>query len=211
VAIRLQKGLVGAYGQLGKLAGEAKAEQQKAERLERAAERLQQMQLSREKMMLNRQWDIEAYNRSKQWELEKMEIASRLDFQNQEERRQRDSEELEAKKKAIRESQILGNKEKQLWITQLESGLPVATSGQNRPMTAEQRVKALEAQALEPFWEEQLQRLQNQPSLMRPQPAQTNIAQQTGGISQPKNLAEYQALSAGSTYRDPSGNIRTKK
>jgi len=125
-------GLVSLYGQLGQLAGEAqareKAEIRRSEIRQRTLARAQELAWQKERMEIDRRWDIEAYNRSKQWELEKMEIASRLDFQNQEERRQRDSEELEAKKKAIRESQILGNKEKQLWITQLESGLPVATS-----------------------------------------------------------------------------------
>lgn len=140
MAIRIRPaGMTAAYGQLGKLAGEARASQQKAERIQRQVEALQQIKWQRERMLLDHQWDVEAYNRAKQWDIEKMEIASRMDFQREEQDRQQKMAEMKAKEKAIMESDILSDEEKKLWLTQLRTDLPVATSSQTRPVSPSQQ------------------------------------------------------------------------
>lgn len=122
------KGMTTTFAKLGKLAGQAKAEQQRIERLQRAAEQLRQIQYQREIRELQHKWEIEAFNRSKAWALEKMEIASRMDFQQQEANKQQKQAELNAKIKAIQESNILNEEEKSLWVAQIKTGVPVATT-----------------------------------------------------------------------------------
>ncbi len=111
---------------LAKSAGEAVAAQRAAELAERLAERAEQrkaqqeefqMRLQTEKQMkmLDYQMELERYRRSKEWDIEKMEIASRLDFQKDEQKRVQKEQEYEMKKKAILDSvEIDDGKKKQL-------------------------------------------------------------------------------------------------
>jgi len=143
MAIKLQKGLVGAYGQLGKLAGEAQKEKERIARLERAAARLQEIQWAKERQVLDHQWNIEAYNRSKSWQIEKMEIASRMDFEREEADRQQKLADVRAKEKAIQESDILSEEEKTLWLAQLRTGLPIASMSLRQPTGSAQMTEML--------------------------------------------------------------------
>lgn len=89
--------------------------------------RADDLKFRREVATLEHQWDLEAWNRAKAWEIEKAELTSRADFAREEEKRQKEISELETKRKAIRDSAILSEDEKNKWLLQLETGLPVAT------------------------------------------------------------------------------------
>jgi hypothetical protein len=116
------------YGGLARLAGESIAAQRDMERAERNAQALREHQWNMERLELEHQWDIEAFNRSQAWNIEKMEQASKLDYAREEKERQDTLDEYRVKKKAIMDSNILSDNEKQLWLLQLDTKLPLAAS-----------------------------------------------------------------------------------
>lgn len=139
MAIRIApKGYGESITGLAKLAGESERtirEQKRREAVTSEVRQLMQGKFQAEEELkyrkelaeLNHFWDIEAFNRSKSWQIEKMEMASKADFLRQEQERQRQLNEFDAKKKAISESNILTDEEKQMWLMQFETGLPIAT------------------------------------------------------------------------------------
>lgn len=129
MAIRVEpSGSAELYGGLARLAGESIVAQKEMERAERNAQAMREHQWNMERIQLDHQWDIEAHNRLRAWDIEKMEQASRLDFAREEKERQETLDEYNVKKKAIMDSDILNDKEKQLWVLQLETKLPLAAS-----------------------------------------------------------------------------------
>lgn len=133
-----QPGLTKLYGQLGRLAGEAERARQEEEQARREASEIRQIQLRREMAQREHQWNLERFDRSQAWDIEKMEIRSRMDFEREERERQEKLDELKNKEKAIRESNILSEDEKELWLAQLRTKLPVATTALRQPSRADQ-------------------------------------------------------------------------
>lgn len=136
---------------LAKLAGEGIAAQRVAEQADRQAIELRRIkaqkeiaemgrQWDKEELILQHQWDVELRNRSNEWNIQKMELASKLDFEREEKRRQQELDEKDAKKKAIRDSNILTDAEKEKWLLEVETEIPVVSrtisSRQQSPVAA---------------------------------------------------------------------------
>jgi len=105
-------GMVQAFAALGQLVAKARANEEAAQRMERAADRAARLQSQllaqrhqREMLKYRTELDLEtqkeAERRARAWQIEKMEIASRLDFQREEQRYQRYQAEKEAKLEAL--------------------------------------------------------------------------------------------------------------
>lgn len=95
-----QKGLAQLYGRAATLAGQAQRARELEQRAIRQQEQLrsieaqkeaQQMQVEQQRSMrmLDAQLDLEMYERSKRWEIDKMQLRSQVDFQREEQSRQR--------------------------------------------------------------------------------------------------------------------------
>lgn len=73
-------------------------------------------------------WNLEKFNRSLSWQVEKAEMVSRADFARREKERQEKIDKYNAQVNAIIESDILSDREKQLWLLQLETKMPFASA-----------------------------------------------------------------------------------
>lgn len=130
------------YGgtETAKLAQVAAKERTQRERESQALAIQQQKELAQ----FNIQLQTESEKRARAWELEKMEIASRNDFAMQEMERQaqfemqlqkqiQEQQEMNAKIKAVQNSDIFDSEEKEEIITQMITGVPVYAQGQKTP------------------------------------------------------------------------------
>jgi len=134
MAIRVEPSVLPlVYAPAAAAAGRAAAAEREAQRTQetvlaqqRMEEAAEQAELNRQLKLLSYKWDIERANAAHAWDLEKMALRSRLDFEKEERRRSQELEEFEIKKKAIMDSDLLSDKEKQLWLLQAETKLPIA-------------------------------------------------------------------------------------
>lgn len=97
MAIRIeQPGLAGLYGAaavLSKQEAEARRAQEQAARRQDIQE---QRQYQQNVKLLDTQLDLEMYERSKRWEIDKMELRSQMDFQREEQLRQRKMDSIDS-------------------------------------------------------------------------------------------------------------------
>ena len=95
-----QKGLAQLYGRAATLAGQSQRARELEQRAIRQQEQLrsieaqkeaQQMQVEQQRSMrmLDAQLDLERYERARRWDIDKMELRSQMDFQREEQQRQR--------------------------------------------------------------------------------------------------------------------------
>jgi len=112
--------MAGAVAAAGQIIGESQKAQREAEFARQAAIRLQQIQLQKERDMFQLQVQAErdkmrqlselnAEKRAMDWEVEKMSLRSQMDFQRTETKRQKKLAEVDARIKAIDESDILAD------------------------------------------------------------------------------------------------------
>jgi len=137
-------GMVKTLAALGQLAAQARANEEAAQRAERVADRATRVQAQllaqqhqREMLLYKTQLDseaqIEAERRARAWEIEKMEMASRLDFQRQEARRQRYEAEKEAKLEALDRAHkrgLISSEEYNQAVLQTMTEIPFYTQAQ---------------------------------------------------------------------------------
>ena len=84
-----QPGLAQLYGKAAAISKGEKEAQRKEEQRIRKEEIQMQQQYQQNVKMLDAQLDLEMYERSKRWEIDKMELRSQMDFQREEQQRQR--------------------------------------------------------------------------------------------------------------------------
>jgi len=101
MAIRIQQaGLPELYAKAAILAGQAQRARELEQQAIRRQEQIQSIQAQRESQqialeqqrnmrLLDAQLDLEMYERSKRWEIDKMQLRSQVDFQREEQKRQR--------------------------------------------------------------------------------------------------------------------------
>ena len=84
-----QPGLAGLYGAAATISKAEKEAQRKQEEQSRKEMLQMQQQFPLNVRQLDFQLDLEKYERAKRWEIDKMELASQMDFQREEQKRQR--------------------------------------------------------------------------------------------------------------------------
>lgn len=180
-------------------------------------ERQRQIQQARaddiRKQQMAQQFQIESEMRTRAWELEKMELNSRQDFQMQQLREQahfqrelakelKEKDELEAGLKAIQNSPIFSEKDKELASIQLKTRgtVPAYTQAELTERKAIKPTDLIEEYMLNAFGGGF-----SAPNFAEP-----------GGFSQmplpsPRTPKEKEELPSGSRYIAPDGSIRVKK
>ena len=103
MAIVKQPALAALYGRAAAITGESQKAQREIEASMRAAEQMRAIQIQRAREERSQQRQLESEERSHQWEMEKMEMRSRVDFAEQEGRRQEKRANLQAAVKKIDE------------------------------------------------------------------------------------------------------------
>ncbi len=151
----ISRGNIG-YGELvsglAQKAGEAVAARRAAEiaaqlqaRREEQQSRMQIAQMENQfqtaKMQLGYQMELEREARAQSWEIDKMELRSKLDFEEEEKKLRMKKQEFELKKKAIQESDMITDAQKNQLLTALELeevGAETTAASFLRPKTIEQ-------------------------------------------------------------------------
>ena len=103
MAIEKQQPMAALYGRAAQITGESQRAMREAEEARRAAEQMRTLQIQHAREERSQQRQLEAEERSHQWEMEKMEMRSRVDFAEQESRRQEKRANLQAAVKKIDE------------------------------------------------------------------------------------------------------------
>lgn len=219
-------------------AGEAQA----ALRAQEQAEKFQAQQMEFDYRTTLRQQDmvidLQMQERAKMWEIQKMEIRSQVDFQREEQRRQRALDEYDAAIKYIDDSDLFDERQKEGLVFKAKMkvlGQNIAgvdkilfpTETAPKQVTPGQRVGAMkklrtEEAFQEPTWlqawlpggkgelsEDVLREKQLLESIAAGQyEAPTGTI--TTGLPTPTTEAEYDRIPSGSRYVDSKGNVRTK-
>jgi len=141
-----QKGLAGLYGKAAVLAGRAKKAQRKEEIAARRAEQIINLQARKEmaeferqfsidRMKADRMLDLQAEQRAKAWEIEKMQLRSQIDFQREEQLRQRKLDSLDSAIQQI-DKEVLAGRITEQEAYPIKQKLELNKVGVNVPVSA---------------------------------------------------------------------------
>lgn len=196
MAIVLQKGMSKAYGQLGKLAGQAQASAQEQAWLQQAQAEARRFEFEQKKREMDHLWDIEAYNRAKAWEVEKASLSSQMEFEYETKKRLREREEtdnnIRAIKDKIHDGEITQEQgDKMVQALELKSiGLDYAA---NRLFEPEKQITSAQLKALQQQTsiEEYLERLE-QSGLSEQEKSflQLQLSGKQAGVALPHSILE---------------------
>jgi len=134
MGIKVQpSGMAKAYGDLAGLAAKSKAAKEREDRMFRIGLEMYQEEQRREMAIFDAQLNQEARKQARMWELEKMQMASRLDFEREERRRQQKLDERQARIDALNkamEDGIIDKDDYDKMYLQVATGVPVYNQAQ---------------------------------------------------------------------------------
>jgi len=252
MAIRIQQaGLPELYAKAATLAGQAQRARELEQQAIRRQEQIQSIQAQRESQqialeqqrnmrLLDAQLDLEMYERSKRWEIDKMQLRSQVDFQREEQQRQRKLDSIDSALQQIDKEVLAGRMTEQeaypiklkYEIEKMGVDVPVSlvrppAERAEKVVSPTQRISAMRAlreeEYREPTWLEKFLpggKGELSPEIQEEKQILQSIVKgeytaPTGtissGLPEPKTKVEYDRIPSGSQYIDSEGNVRIKR